>query len=192
MDKKEYERYVVSLLTPLHKIQLYTSKNKNRMLYCIVRFYQSAVFSEEDSYYDVLRQDYENCIMPGGMEYLSGFIKFNKEHPSEVAEWRRTGEYFRTDYYLKALKFENFLCISKHVKEEFKYYIKASNAGIYGRIPMLKSMEKVAVNEVFRLLRDYYNDYCGLRSINYYFPPYYYISFEEMIDVYKMLLEKCQ
>ena len=45
MDKKEYEKYVVSLLTPLHKIQLYTSKNKKRMLYCIVRFYQSAVFS---------------------------------------------------------------------------------------------------------------------------------------------------
>lgn len=192
MDKKEYEKYVVSLLTPLHKIQLYTNKNKKHMIYCMARFYQSAIFSEEDNYYDVLRQDYENCIMPGGMEYLSGFIKFNKEHPSEVAEWRRTGEYFRTDYYVKALKFENILCISKHIKEEFKYYIKASNAGIYGRIPMLKSMEKAAVNEVFRLLRDYYNDYCGLRSINYYFPPYYYISFEEMIDVYKMLLEKCQ
>ena len=57
---------------------------------------------------------------------------------------------------------------------------------------MPKKMEKEVVNEVFRLLKYHYDDYCGLRSINYYFPPYYYISHEEMIDVYKMLLEKCQ
>lgn len=188
MNKKEYEKYIISLLTPLHKIQLYTNKNKERMLYCMVRFHQSAIFAEEDNYYNALRQDYENCTMPGGIEYLRGFIKCNEKHPEEVSEWRRTGEYFRTDYYLKALKFENFLCISKHIKEEFKYYIKATNAGIYGRIPMLKNMEKEAVNEVFRLLKEHYNDYCGLRSINYYFPPYYYISFEEMCLIYKMLL----
>lgn len=67
----------------------------------------------------------------------------------------------------------------KHIKE---YNIKASNAGIYGRISMLKSMEKEVVNETFRLLKYYYHDYCGLSSINYYFPSYYYISFEEIKD----------
>jgi len=189
MNRKEYEKYVISLLTPLHKIQLYTDKNRKRMIYCMVRFHQSAIFSEE-SYYDALKQDYENCTMHGGMEYLSGFIRYNESHPEEVSEWRETGEYFRTDYYLKALKFENFLCISKHIKDKFKYYIKADNAGIYGRIPILKSMEKEVVNEVFRLLKEHYNDYCGLHSINYYFPPYYYISFKEMVSVYEMLLEE--
>lgn len=190
MEKREYEKYVISLLTTIHKIQLYTNKNRKQILEVLIRFHQSIIFSVENNYFDVLKQDYENYVSSDWMRVLSEFLRYNESHSKEVYDLRISGEYFKTQYYVRALKFENYRCVSKHLKQEFRYYIKATNNGLYGRIPILKRDEENIVNEAFRILQYHYNDYCGLCSIKYINSPFYYLSHEEIIEMYENLLEK--
>lgn len=200
MEIPANEKYIYSLLTAENKIKLaarcarsrfnkifYISKSD--ILKILLRFHQSIIFSDEENYWSVLNLDYQN--------YLADKSKYQNDIMDVLKKTKRqrvTGEFFRHEYYLCFLKFQDnngYENLNKAVREEYRPFINAGNSGIYGRLPILKSKEKEIINEAFRILFHHFHEYSGwywtdyMPKENY---PYTYVGKEGVIELYEKML----
>lgn len=205
IQKTDYEKYIYSLLSLKNKIRLNVKSTYNKIrrnikksyisidfniedvLVVLTMFHKSITFSDEENYYNILKEDYE-AYVADKTQYYKDLIDVIENTTHD----RVTGDFFKNEYYLKCLKFaDSYEYLNKEVKKEYKPYIRAGNSGIYGRFPALKSMEKNLINEAFRLLYNHYAEYnggCRTSYISIQDYPYEYIGEEGVIELYKSLL----
>lgn len=208
MNKEEYRKYIYNLLTFENKVKLYTKdfsnkfkKKISRRLFMdfdkdivfdgLIRFHQTITFADKENYYDAVLEDLNNYLADK-TEYYKIFSQVMEEKRTE----RRTGEFYKDNYYLGFLKFDDtYEWLNKDAKEEYKPFICAKNSGISGRIPILKTQEKEIINEAFRLLCVNFDEYCGACHTDYMDMdkyPYQYIGKEGMIKLYNKILEEAK
>lgn len=208
MNKEEYRKYIYNMLTFENKVKLHTKDFSNKLkmklsrklfvgfdkdivLDDLIKFHQTTTFANEENYYDIILEDLNNYLADK-TEYCKIFSQVMEEKRAE----RRTGEFYKDNYYLGFLKFDDtYEWLNKEAKEEYKPFICAKNSGISGRIPILKTKEKEIINEAFRLLYINFDEYGGACHTDYMDMdkyPYQYIGKEGMIKLYNKFLEEAK